>query len=147
MKSASAGAASGCIVWFLVFGILFLCLCPTSMFVGGFSATAQSDFVARTLGPYLCPEGSTAEIITFATTSTDEFGNQHPATGYAMQCVDASGVIVRESSPDYAFYWLGLLVVGSLVLSALLAFLFAAPDGALVSVLVNRFLKANATRQ
>jgi len=144
MKSASAGAASGCIVWFLVFGVLLLCLCPTAMVVGSFSATSQSSFAVRTLEPYLCPEGSTAEIITFATTSTDEFGNQQPATGYEMQCVDANGVIVREPSPDYAFYWLGLLFAGSLILSALLALLFAAPVGALVPVLINRFRKTGA---
>jgi hypothetical protein len=138
MKSAMAGTASGCLIWVLGFGLLSMCLCPLAMFVGGFTSTLLADEVAGILGPYVCPANSTAEVITFATTSRDEYGNEHPATGYAMQCVDAAGVVVREPSPDYAFYWLGLLAVGSLVLAAVLAVLLAAPLGALTTYLVNR---------
>ena len=138
MRSATTGTASGCIVLILAFGVLVICLCPTAMFVGGFSTTLTADFVAGVMGPYLCPEGSTGEIITYATTTTDDFGNRQPATGYAMQCVDAAGNIVREPSPDYAFYWIGLLVVASVILSALLAFALAAPMGALVAYLSRR---------
>ena len=155
MKSAATGVASGCLVWAISspvvgdkivgFGVLWMCLCPLAMAVGGVTSTLTADLVADVLGPYLCPENSTAEIITFATTSRDENGNEHPATGYAMQCVDTKGAVVRQPSPDYAFYWLGILGVGSVVLAALLAVLFAAPIGALITYLVNRFRKPSPT--
>src|SRR5690606_5605798 len=121
MKSLTAGSASGCLVWLLVFGVLSMCLCPVATFIGGFSSTIQAEAVGQFMAPYLCPDDSTAEIITFATTTRDEFGNERPATGYEMQCVNAAGVVVREPSPDYAFYWVGLLVVGSILLSGVLA--------------------------
>jgi hypothetical protein len=143
MKSVAAGTTSGCVLWLIAFCVLSTCLFPVAMFVGGFSSTLQADFVAGLMEPYLCPENSTAEIITFQTTTTDEFGNQQPATGYEMQCVDANGTIVREPSPDYAFYWLGLLAVVGLVAAAVLGFFFAAPIGALVTHLMGRFRKAS----
>ncbi len=143
MKPAATGAVSGCVLWVVVFGMLSLCLCPMAMFVGVFASTLQAEAVAQILEPYLCPEGSASEIITFATTSRDEYGNERSATGYEMQCVNADGVVVREPSADYAFYWLGLLGVGSLVLAAVLAVLFAAPAGALTTYLVNHFRKSN----
>jgi hypothetical protein len=127
MKSANLGKASGCIIWILSFGLVSLCLGPLAIIVGAISSTAGAESVADIIGPYLCPEDSTAEIITFQTTTTDEFGTESPATGYEMQCVDAVGNIVRESSPDYAFYWVGLLSLGSLILSGGTAVLVAAP--------------------
>jgi hypothetical protein len=145
MKSLAAGSASGCLVWSLVFGVVSLCLCPIATFIGGFSSTLQAETVARLLEPYLCPENSTAEIVTFRTYSRDEFGNESPATGYEMQCVNTDGDIVRAPSPDYAFYWVGLLVVGSLGVSALLALLLAAPAGALIARFVSRLRTADAS--
>ena len=121
-----------------------MCLFPVAAFVGGFSTTVTADFVASTIGPFICPEESTAEIITFQTTTTDEFGNEHPATGYEMQCVDSSGNIVREPSPDYAFYWIGLLSVVSLVAAALLAFVLSAPIGALIAYIGRRLGRQSA---
>jgi hypothetical protein len=138
MKSVAAGTTSGCVLWVITFCVLSSCLFPMATFVGGFSTTLTADFVADTVGPFLCPEGSTAEIITFQTTTTDEYGTEHPATGYEMQCVDSSGTIVREPSPDYAFYWIGLLSAGSFILAAVLALLFAAPIGGFVMYLGRR---------
>jgi len=89
--------------------------------------------VAGFMEPYLCPDNSTADIITFDTTTTDEFGNETPATGYEMQCVDAAGNVVRAGSPDYAFYWVGLLALASLIVSGGVAFLVAAPLGAFIA--------------
>jgi hypothetical protein len=60
-----------------------------------------------------------------------------------MQCVDVNGNIVKAPSPYYAFYWVGLLAAGSLVVSGLLALLFAAPIGALITRLVRRNQKTN----
>jgi hypothetical protein len=133
MKSAATGTLSGCVVWVIVFFILLTCLIPTAALVGGLSSTLAADFVAGTLEPYLCPEGSHAEIITFQTTSIDDFGNAQPATGFEMQCVNSQGEITRDPSPDYGFIWLGVLGLASLVLSALLAFLLAAPAGVLIA--------------
>ena len=138
MKSAATGTLSGCVVWVIVFFVLLTCLIPTAMFVGGLSSTLAADFVAGTLEPYLCPEGSHAEIITFQTTSVDDFGNAQPATGFEMQCENEQGEITRDPSPDYSFIWLGVLGLGSLVLSAVLAFLLAAPAGVLIARLLKR---------
>jgi len=143
MKSLTVGAASSCLTWFVVFGVISMCLCPAATFIGGFSSTLQAEGVAQFMEPYLCPANSSAEIITFQTTSRDEFGNDQPATGYEMQCVDANGNIVRAPSPDYAFYWVGLLAVGSIGAAGLLALLLAAPVGALAARFVNRTQKPN----
>jgi len=144
MKSAATGTLSGCVVWVIVFFILLTCLVPAAAFVGGISSTVAADFVARTLEPYLCPEGSHAEIITFQTTSVDDFGNRQPAKGFEMQCVNAQGEITRDPSPDYGFIWLGVLGLGALVIAAVLAFLLAAPAGVLLARLFGG-LKARKT--
>jgi len=144
MKPLTAGTASGCLVWLLVFGILSLCLCPAALVIGSFTSAVTADSVAGFLEPYLCPDDSTAQIITYETTTQDEFGNETPSTGYEMQCVDASGAIVRPPSPDYAFYWLGLLALVGLGLSALLAFLLAAPVAGFIARRTQRSLKAGS---
>lgn len=133
MKSGSVGTTSGCVIWILSFGLVSICLCPLAIAIGAISSTVGAESVANIVGPYLCPDNSSAEIITFQTTTTDEFGNESPATGYEMQCVDAAGNIVRESSPDFAFYWVGLLALGSLILSGGAAIIVAAPLGAFIA--------------
>jgi hypothetical protein len=138
MKSVTTGTLSGCVVYIIVFFFLLTCLVPLGMGLGGVTSTISADFVARTLEPYLCPDGSHAEIITFQTTSTDEFGNESPATGFEMQCVNARGEITRPPSPDYAFIWIGVIGVASLILAALLSFVLAAPAGVIIGRLLGR---------
>ena len=138
MKSASTGALSGCIVWVIVFGVLSMCLCPMTMAVAGVTSAVSADFVAQTVGPMLCPANTTPKIHTFATTSTDENGFESPATGYEMYCVDANGELVQNAGPTYAFVWIGLLAMLGIVVSALLAFLLAAPAGVLAAKFFNR---------
>lgn len=133
MKSAATGTASGCLIWILAFGLVSLCLCPLTMAIAGVSAAIRAQSVATILEPYLCPENSTAEISTYQTTITDDSGSESAATAYEMECIDAAGNVVRESSPDYAFYWVAVLAVGSLILSGLAAFLVAAPLGAYIA--------------
>jgi hypothetical protein len=145
MKSTAAGALSGAAVWVLTLGAAFACLCPAAVFVGGISASLGSGSVAGILEPYLCPDGSAAEIVTYQTTTTDDFGNTSPATAYEMQCVGASGEIAREPSPDYAFYWMGALIAGSLLLSLALAFLLAAPAGLLFAAIARRMGRGGGT--
>ena len=138
MKSIAADSASSCLVWFLVFGVLSLCLCPTAIVIGAINTTVQADFVARTLEPYLCPANSTAEITTFESTTRDTYGNETPATAYEMRCVDDRGAVVKAPGPEYAFYWVGGLVVASLILAGVLALLLAIPLGGFIMRWVNR---------
>ncbi|MFN3308482.1 MAG: hypothetical protein ACK44E_04665 [Anaerolineales bacterium] len=142
MKSIGAGTTSSCLVWFLVFGLISMFLFPAASLVAGLSATLLAESVAQLMQPYLCPDGSTAEIVTSPTTMRSN-GRDIPATNFEMQCVDASGKIVREPSPDYAFYWTGLLMAGSLLVSGALALLLAAPVGVLVARFTSRSRKAN----
>lgn len=138
MKSAKTGAVSGCIVWVLVFGILCMCLFPVTMVVGSITSTVTGDSVARILGPRLCPAGSTAEIFTYETTTTDENGFETPTTAYEMRCVDLSGNIVKDLGPSYAFIWMGILSGIGLILSVVLAFLLAAPAGVVIARVIKK---------
>ena len=142
MKSATTGAVSGCVVWMIVFCLLSACLLPVALPVGSFAIELSPDFVTDILGPYLCPQDSTAEIVTRQVT-----GVRTPTTSYNMQCVDSNGNVVRERSPDALFIWAGIWVgifaVIGLILSALFAFLLAAPAGVLIAGLTNRLRKAN----
>ena len=142
MKSAAAGTASGCVVWLIVFCIMSMCSLSVVMGVGAVTATA--DFTVQIMGRYLCPPNSTAETITYPSTSTDSNGNTIPSTASELQCVDAEGTVVRAPSPDYAFYWLGFLAAAALLLSVLAAFLLAAPAGVLIAGLMNRWRQSSA---
>jgi hypothetical protein len=121
--------------------LLGLCLFPVVAISGSITSTLGGSYVAQVLTPVLCPEGSSGEIITFATTTHDEYGNETPSTGYEMQCVDAAGNITREPSADYAFIWLAVVAGGGLLMCALLALLLSIP----VNMLINRLF--GKTRQ
>ena len=141
MKTTAAGTVSGCIVWIIVFGLLSLCLFPVSMMIGGF--TSVSDFAMQTLALLICPDGTTAVSYSYATTTTDEFGNTQPSTAYELHCVDATGTVVKEDPVLYAFLWTGIMAVIGLVIAALLAFALAAPAGALIARVLDRNKKKN----
>lgn len=138
MKPAATGTLSGIVVWFVVLGVAFMCLCPAAIVTGAVSTALGADSVAGLLEPYLCPEGSSSEIISYQTTSIDEFGNETPTTAYEMQCVGAGGAITRAPSANFAFYWMGALAAGGLIVSAGLAFLLAAPAGVLIGSIMRR---------
>lgn len=127
MQSRSTGFASSCLLWLILFGVLVSCLCPSAMFIGGFAATLQADSVAGIVEPYLCPEGSRAEIVTYKVIP------RRNSYDYELQCVAANGDIIREPSPDYAFYWLAALVVGVVILASVLALLLTVPVGVLIA--------------
>ena len=143
MKITKAGTASGCIVWIILFGILSACLLPVAMIVGGVSSV--SDFAMQTIEPIICPDGTTAESYSYATTTTDEYGNSQPSTAYELHCIDANGASVKEDPVLYAFLWIGIVAVIGLGIAALLAFGLAAPAGVLISRLLDRNKKANIT--
>ncbi len=143
MKSATTGAVSGCVIWMIVFCFLSIMCLPVALVgapVGSITIELSPGFVEDILGPYLCPQDSTAEIVTRQVT-----GVRTPITSYNMQCVDSNGNIVKEPSPDALFIWVGIWVgifaVTGLILSALVAFLLAAPAGVLIVNLSNRLRK------
>src|SRR5258706_13924624 len=92
MKSASAGAVSGCIIWFVVMGVIASCLFPVAFTVGMF--TSNSDLAIKTTAPYVCPKDTTPHINSYEGTTTDENGFEQPATISELQCLDASGKVV-----------------------------------------------------
>ena len=149
MKSATAGAASGCVVWMIVFCFLSIMCLPVALVgapVGIMTIEFTPGFVEDILGPYFCPQDSTAEIVTRQVT-----GVRTPTTSYNMQCVDSNGNIVKERSPDalliWSGIWVGIFAVTGLILSALIAFLLAAPAGVLIVNLANRLRKAYTARK
>ena len=141
MSSVKTGAVSGCIVWILSIGIILSCVLPIFIMIG--SITSFSQFAVSSTGNFICPDGTTAERYEYATTMTHEFGNSHPATGYELRCVDENGEVVKTDPVGYAFLWIGIFTLIGLVVSAVLAFLFAAPIGILIGRLFNRSKKPN----
>jgi hypothetical protein len=132
------GAASGCLVWLLTFFVVSLCLCPVAAMVGGITSATNAGDVAGLVGPWLCPADTTPEIFSYQTTITDESGFESPATGYELHCLSATGELVRNVGPAYAFAWVGLLAAAGLVLAAALAVVLAVPAGALIARLTRR---------
>ena len=133
MKEATSGTISGCLVWVIAFFAINLCILPIATMIGGF--TSVSDFAVRQTGAIVCPDNTTPEVRSFAT-----YGSG-PSTTYVLECVDASGNVVKESPVGYAFLWIGIVIVVGLILTGVLAFVFAAPAGVLIAGLVNRMKK------
>lgn len=139
MKQTSAGALSGCLVWIIAFGVISMCILPVSMMVGGF--TSFSDLAIQQTGRFICPENTTPDVYSYATTTTDENGNRQPSTAYVLQCKDASGEVVKEDPVGYAFLWIGVIAGIGLILSGILAFVLAAPAGVVIAKLLGRIKK------
>lgn len=139
MRSVPSSGSIGCVTGFLIFGMLTICLCPLAGGIAGVTGTVGADGVARmVMGPLLCPDGSTAQVIRSQTTLRGSSGVDRPATSYEMQCVDRAGAVVRPPSPDFAFYWVGILMLGSVVLAAILSVIFAVPLGRFLNRLLQR---------
>lgn len=141
MKSAGTGMVSGFVIWLIVFCLASTCLFPFAAMIGSFTSFTNAPI--KLIGPMICPEGTTPQSHQYATTTTDDFGNSQPATGFSLQCVDANGVVVKEDLVAYAFIWIGILSAVGLVLAGILAFVFAAPAG----VMITRFLNRNKNKK
>jgi hypothetical protein len=141
MKKASTGVISGCVVWVLAFAVIAACIMPVSMALGGI--TSASDFAINITGKVICPAGTIPKSYSYASTTTDENGNSQPATAYELHCVASNGEVLKTDPVGYAFMWVGILAVIGLVLTGVLAFVFAAPAGVLISRLLNRMKKTN----
>ncbi len=133
---------SGCLTGVAIFIILSSLTVTIAIVVGSASATIKADLVARTMQPIVCPTNSTAQIVTYASSTTDEYGNRLPSTAYELQCVDASGTIVKSPGPAYAFYWTGLLMAAAILISAFIAIILATP----VATLLTRLIKSMKKR-
>jgi ABC-type glycerol-3-phosphate transport system permease component len=142
MKRTSTGVVSGCLVWILAFGVISTCILPVSMAIGGF--TSASDYAINFTGKFICPDGTTPESYSYATTTRDENGNEQPSTAYELHCVAANGEVLKSDPVGYSFLWIGIFAAIGLVLTSILAFVLAAPAGVLISKLLNRTKKQNA---
>jgi hypothetical protein len=99
----------------------------------------------QSIGPLICPEGTAAQSYSYATTTTDEYGNSQPSTAYELHCVDSNGEVVKEDPVLYAFLWIGIIAVTGLGIAALLAFALAAPAGGLIAKVLDRNKKISNT--
>ena len=133
MKEATSGTISGCLVWIIAFVVIGICILPISF--AGSMFTITSDFAIKQTGAIVCPDNTTPKIRSFAT-----YGSG-PSTTSVLECVDASGNVVDEDLVGFAFLWIGIVTGIGLILTGVLAFVFAAPAGALVAGLVNRMKK------
>jgi hypothetical protein len=107
-----------------------------AMMIGGITSTNQ--FAIQTIGSMICPEGTVAKSYSYATTTTDEYGNTQPSTAYELHCVDENGLILKKDPVVYAFMWTGISASVGLVMAALLAFALATPAGLFISRLFNQ---------
>lgn len=130
MKQATTGTVSGCLVWIIAFGVISLCILPISF--AGSMFTITSDFAIQQTGTIICPDNTTPEVRSFAT-----YGSG-PDTTSELECIDASGEVVKVDPVGFAFLWIGIVTAVGLILTGVLAFVFAAPAGALVAGVVNR---------
>ena len=141
MKATRTGTLSGCIIWVITFGLINMCFFPAAMFIGGF--TSASNFAMRTLGPHICPSGTTAESYSYDTTTTDEYGNSQPSTAYELHCVDTNGNVIKNDPILYAFLWDGIIAIIGFVLAGILALIFAAPAGVAIARLFKNRQRMN----
>jgi len=136
MNNVKTTAISGCLIWFLLISIIGSCVMPIFIVVG--SISSSSNFAINTTGGWLCPQGTTPKSYSYATTSHDENGFEHPATAYELHCVDASGEVVKNDPVLYAFLWIGIWALVGIIFSGVLTFIFAVPGGMLVTKLLNK---------
>ncbi len=136
MNSLKTGTVSGCIVWVILIGFLGSCIMPIFFCMG--SITSFSNYAIQTTGKILCPTGTTPESYSYETTTTDDNGTSRPATAYELHCVAANGEVVKTDPIVYAFLWDGLFAAIGIIVIIVLAFIFAAPAGALIARVLNR---------
>lgn len=139
MSKTKTTAVSGCLIWFVLIAVIGSCVMPVAFVVGSISST--SDYVIENVGVFICPEGTAPRSHSYATTTTDEFGNTQPSTAYELQCEDSNGDIVQTDPIAYAFIWIGIVALLCLVLTGVLAFVFAVPGGMLVTRVLNSLKK------
>lgn len=136
MNAWKTGTVSGCIVWVILIGFLGSCIMPIFFCIG--SITSFSDPAIQLTGKILCPAETTPKSYSYSTTTRDDNGNYVPATAYELHCVAANGEVLKTDPIVYAFLWDGIFAFAGIIVIIVLAFLFAAPAGALIARLLNR---------
>jgi hypothetical protein len=112
---------SGCLIWIIAFLLISGCLVPASLFVAGMSTFFSEEFIVPILGPYMCPENTNAEIISFESTMIGQDRFVRPSTTLEMICKSPDGITVQNLGGSYAFIWSGIFVVVGLILAAIFA--------------------------
>jgi len=143
MSKAKTTAFSGCLIWLILISVVGSCILPVFFLIG--SLSSFSDFAIKTTGGWLCPEGTTPESYSYATTSRDQRGFERPSTAYELHCVDPSGNVVKNDPVLYAFIWIGIFAALGGIVTAILSFVFAVPGGMLVTRLLDK-LKSSRTK-
>jgi len=141
-QNTAVGAVSGCIIWIILLSVIGSCFIPIAMFIGGF--TSATSLAARVTGSLICPTGTTPTIYSYETMSTDDNGFPTPATAYELHCLNANGDIVKNDPVVYAFVWEGIIAAIGLILTVIVAFIIAAPAGAIITKLLNSMKKKPA---
>jgi len=142
MSKAKTATVFCWLIWFLLLTLIGSCVMPVALMAGGISSA--SDFAIGIMGGFICPETTTPESYSYATTTTDEYGNSRPSTAYELHCVDANGEVVKEDPIVYAFGWIGLTALVGILVTALLSFILAVPGGMLVTRLLEKVRKPRA---
>lgn len=135
MSKTKTTTLSGCLIWLVLIGVIGSCVMPVAFVVGSISST--SDYVIENVGVFICPEGTAPRSHSYATTTRDEYGNTQLSTAYELQCEDSNGDIVQTDPIAYAFIWIGIVALLGLVVTGVLAFVFAVPGGMLVTKVLN----------
>ena len=143
MKSVQSTAFSGCLIWVILVFFISACIVPVAFMVGGFSSA--SNYAIQITGGWLCPAETTPERYSYGTTTIDDNGFEQPATAFELHCVDSSGSVVKNDPIVYAFIWIGISAGIGLILSIILALVFAVPGGMLVTKLLNRLRISSTT--
>ena len=143
MKSLATGTLSGCLVWV----ILFLVLAPILWIVVYVTSSVMTftDVSYRMMQPILCPSGTTLEVKTFDTTTTDSNHRTIATVGHDMNCVSTNGELLKmDVVVEYLLYWRGIGLISGIVLAIPLTFVLAAPAGVLIARVLKRFSKPEA---
>lgn len=118
---------SGCIVWLIVFFLISSCLIPVGIFISSFSIITADESIIMTLGSFMCPGGSDPIIDSYQSTIMDEDGLPRTNTVFEMKCLDAKGEMVKNLGGSYGVIWVGIFIIGSILISGLLALVLAIP--------------------
>lgn len=135
MKSFKKRLMVRILVWTVLFGLFSFPIFFVASFFGVF--TSYNETVARWMGGVICPADTEGKLRTYATTTRDDYGNQRPATGYELICVNTSGEVVKTDPVLYGFLWIGLMLALGAGLAAVLA---------LIGTLIFGWLKDRADR-
>lgn len=143
-NNVKTSAVSGCIVWFVLIAFIGSCVMPVALAAG--SLTSSTDFVIVNVGTFICPEGTAPRRHSYQTTINSEYGVARPATAYELHCEDSNGDVVQTDPIAYAFIWVGVVALLGVVLTGVLALVFAVPGGMLVTRLLNKLRAPRAGR-